>query len=127
MNQLLRLLCQAGLTFTEPRKRQDARDYVTDRIDDLTDNAARGYHRAVDRIERLYHVARGDDHRALYHVASFAIGLGVGVGTALLFAPASGSETRSAIARKGRDIQDEVRARVSRQVDRVSEAAARTA
>jgi hypothetical protein len=100
MNQFLRLLFGLGLTLTEPKQRHRIYDRVSDRLDDFADQATRTYENATDRIGRAYRSARGDDHPALAGAASFLIGVGVGVGAGLLFAPASGKETRDAIAEK---------------------------
>jgi hypothetical protein len=100
MNQFLRLLFGMGLALTEPRQRHRIYDRVTDKLDDFADQASRGYDAAVDRVERVYRSARGEDHRALASTASFLVGMGIGAGVGVLFAPARGKQTRDAIAEK---------------------------
>jgi len=102
MNQFLRLLFGMGLALTEPRQRHRIYDRVTDKLDDVADQASRGYDAVADRVERLYHEARGENTHVMAGATSFLIGVGVGVGAGLLFAPASGRETRDAIAGKAR-------------------------
>ncbi len=112
LKQFLRLLFGMGLLVTEPRQRRQIYDRVTSKLDDVADQASRGYDAATDRVERLYRSARGEDHRGLASAASFLIGVGIGAGAGLLFAPASGRETRDVIAGKGRDFQRSVRDRI---------------
>jgi hypothetical protein len=109
MNQFLRLLFGLGLAFTEPRQRHRIYDRVTDKLDDVADQASRGYDAVADRVERLYHEARGENDHLMAGATSFLIGMGVGVGAGLLFAPASGRETREAIAEKARAFRSDVR------------------
>jgi YtxH-like protein len=109
MNQFLRLLFGLGLALTEPRQRRRVYDRVTDKLEDVTEQASRGYEAAADRVERLYKAARGEDHRALAGATSFLIGVGVGVGAGILFAPASGRQTRDAIAEKVERFRGDVR------------------
>ena len=106
MNQFLRLLFGVGLLMTEPRERRRVYDRVTDQLDDVADQASRGYKAVADRVEHLYRTARGEDDRALSGAACFLIGAGIGAGAALLFAPASGQETRDTIAEKVREFQN---------------------
>ena len=55
-----------------------------------------------------------EDH-TLRNILSFAVGLGLGVGTGILFAPASGEEIRSAIGDSIQDISGQVKERLSTQ------------
>jgi len=109
MNQFLRILFGMGLMLTEPQQRHQMYNRVTDKLDDVADQALRGYEVATDRVKRAYRSARGDDTRVLASAGSFLIGVGVGVGAGLLLAPASGRETRENIAEKVRDFQSDVR------------------
>ncbi|HTA22970.1 MAG TPA: YtxH domain-containing protein [Terriglobales bacterium] len=109
MNQFLRLLFGVGLLMTEPRQRRRVYDRVTDPLDDVADQASRGYKAVADRVEHLYRTARGEDHRAKSGAASFLIGMGIGVSVGLLVAPASGRETRETIAGRVRGFQADVR------------------
>jgi YtxH-like protein len=109
MNQFLRLLFGAGLLMTEPRQRRRVYARVTDQLDDVADQASRGYKAVADRVEHLYRTVRGEDDRALSGAACFLIGAGIGAGAGLLLAPASGQETRDAIAKKVRGFQHNAR------------------
>jgi hypothetical protein len=109
MNQFLRLLFGMGLALTEPRQRRKIYDRVTDKLDDVADEASRGYDAVADRVGRLYHEARGENHDPMAGATSFLIGVGVGVGAGLIFAPASGRETRDAIAGKFQSFENHLR------------------
>lgn len=50
---------------------------------------------------------------------SFLLGLGVGVGLALLFAPMSGEETRNNLADRANDLKDSARESYEQNRDRV--------
>jgi len=122
LNQLLKLLLGLGVVLTEPRKRRRAQGWIGERVDDFTDEATKGYENAVDRIGRLYHSVRGDDNRVLTYAVSFLAGVGVGATAGLLLAPASGEETRAAIADKAEHFQNAVRERFSEASGRATSA-----
>jgi hypothetical protein len=88
----------------------------------MRDRVADGVDRAGDRMSDLRDRARdfypGEDH-TLRNILTFAAGVGVGVGAAILFAPASGEEIRNQIEEKVQGIGDRVR-------DRFSSAASQT-
>ncbi|MGH9497916.1 MAG: YtxH domain-containing protein [Terriglobales bacterium] len=109
MNQFLRLLLGMGIVLTEPKQRHRIYNRVSDRLEDFADQASRGYEHATDRIGRMYRSARGDESPALANAASFVIGMGVGVGAGMLFAPASGKKTREAIVEKVEHLQSNLR------------------
>ncbi|HEX8817309.1 MAG TPA: YtxH domain-containing protein [Terriglobales bacterium] len=92
------------------------RDRLADNLDDVNDRARDKYGDWKDQAKDLYETAsrrvsrirqdvtgNGDDHRVLNAAGAAVIGAGVGFGLALLFAPASGEETRNNIAQKVRD------------------------
>jgi YtxH-like protein len=109
MNQFLRLLFGVGLALTDTKQRHRIYDRVSDRLDDMADHASRSYENATDRVQRAYRSVRGEDHPVLAGTASFLVGVGVGVGAGLLFAPASGKQTRKAIVEKVERFQSDVR------------------
>ncbi len=105
MNKLIKSILKTAVYFLDQTDRvasglrdraSDTADYATDRLSDVRDQA-----------RELYHA---DDH-TLRHALVFAAGVGVGAGAAILFAPASGAETRNSIGEKVKDIGDRVRGR----------------
>ena len=107
MNNLIRSILKTAVFFLEQ----------TDRFtSDVRERVADGVERAADRVsdlrERAEDLYSGDDH-TVRNVLTFAAGVGVGIGAALLFAPASGEEIRGQIGDKVRDIGDRVRERFS--------------
>ena len=91
--------------------------------EDMRDRVAEGVDRAGDRVSDLRDRAQdyyaGEDH-TLRNVLTFAAGVGVGIGAAILLAPASGEEIRSQIGEKVQDIGDRVRDRFSSETRRAS-------
>jgi hypothetical protein len=88
--------------------------YVMDQSSDQVE-------RASDRVSDF--AARGrkafypeEDH-TLRSVLSFAAGLGVGIGAAVLLAPVSGAEMRNFIGEKVHDMRNKVRERFSEDRD----------
>ena len=104
MNKFLRSLLKAGVCLLEQSDRTatDIRDRVKARVEDLTDRAGEA-------------IGGQQDH-TVRNTISFAAGTALGIGVAILFAPASGEETRSAIAGKVRNVGDRVRERFSPEV-----------
>jgi hypothetical protein len=100
MKKLLKSLLQTGLYFLEQPER--AAEPVRERIKE-----------DVDQVGRRF---RGEDH-TLQYVLAFAAGVGVGLGVGMLTAPASGKESRSAIAGKVRDVGDRVKTHISGEGD----------
>jgi gas vesicle protein len=121
MKQLLKLLLGAGLLLTDADKRDKAAERIRDRVDDLKDTAKDKYEDAVDRLERVTDAVRGREPWTS-KAGSFLLGMGVGVGLGILFAPASGEETRSTIASRAEDIRDRVSEQAGNVKDRVREA-----
>jgi hypothetical protein len=109
-SNLLRLLLGAGLYVLDP-----LRDRLSDRLDDIGERAQGAYEGAADRISSMTDRIRGrqSDHWA--NVAWLLVGAGVGVGLGMLFAPASGEETRSNLSEKVQKAGDKVRERFSPQ------------
>jgi hypothetical protein len=107
MNNLIRSILKTAVYFLDQTDRftSDVRDRVNDGVDRATEQVAELREQAVD----LY---SGEDH-TVRNVLTFVAGVGVGVGAALLFAPASGEEIRGQISDKVHDIGDRVRERFS--------------
>ena len=92
MNKYLRLLLQTAACVMDQSAAQV--DRASDRVSEL-----------VDRGKKIIH---HEDHR-LRNVLSFAAGLGVGLGAAILFAPASGEATRGSITQQMQQIRARAR------------------
>jgi hypothetical protein len=94
--------------------------YLLDQAEDVADEVrgrvSHSVDRAGDRVSDLRDRARdlyvGEDH-TLRNVLTFAAGVGVGVVTAMLLAPASGDEIRGQIGEKVHDIGGRMRERFS--------------
>ena len=71
------------------------------------------YEDAAERFAKASRAIRGEDNPGLGNAVRLAAGIGVGIGLGLLFAPASGQDTRRAIAGSVRQFGDKVRKRVS--------------
>jgi hypothetical protein len=107
-NTLLKTLLGAGLYLLDP-----LRDRLANRMEDMSDKAQDTYDTAAERFDRATRAIRGEeDHHVFGTAAAFLIGIGVGVGVGLLFAPASGEETRSTIASRVQDVSDNISGRV---------------
>jgi gas vesicle protein len=81
-------------------------DRVADRTSEITDQAQRVVDSAASAIQPR------EDH-VLRNIVSFAAGVGIGVGAAVLLAPTSGEETRSSISDKVKEIGNRVKSRIS--------------
>jgi gas vesicle protein len=112
MNNLIRSILKTAVYFLEQTDRvaSDVRDRVSDTVN-----------RAADRVSDLHHQAQdlyeGEDH-TFRNALTFAAGVGVGVGAAILFAPASGKEIRNSIGEKVHDISGRVVGRFSSEARR---------
>jgi gas vesicle protein len=107
MNKLIRSILKTAVYFLDQTDRftSDVRERVADGVDRAAD-------RVSDLRERAEDLYSGDDH-TVRNALTFAAGVGVGIGAALLFAPASGEEIRGQIGDKVHDIRDRVRERFS--------------
>ena len=92
MNRTWKTLLRAGLNLLEQSDRatEPVREHIAD---------------TADLVRRKI---RGEDH-TLRYVLTFAAGVGVGLGLGLLTAPASGEESRSAIAGKMREVGEKAK------------------
>jgi hypothetical protein len=115
MNNLWKLLLGTALYVLEQsdQSTKKMRNRAADNISDIRDFAQDRYETASDRVSRASKALRGDDGQILGNVVSLVAGIGVGVGIGLIFAPASGEETRSAIADKVQDFGTKVKDRFS--------------
>ena len=115
MNSFLKLLLGTTLYVLEQsdKSTRKVRRRAADNLDDLRDLAQDKYAVASDRVSRASHALMGDDNRVLSNVLSLAAGVGIGIGIGLIFAPASGEETRGAIAGKVQVFGDKVKKQFS--------------
>jgi gas vesicle protein len=90
----------------------NVRDRVADQLDDVKDQAKRTYAAVADRVGDTTRSLRGENH-AVRNALVFAGGVGAGVALGVIFAPASGQNTRQAIVRRFEDVGSMVRDQVS--------------
>lgn len=102
MDKFLKLLLGTTLYLLEQsdKSTKKIRNRAADNIDDFRDFAQEKYETASDRVAKASRAIRGEDSEVLSNVLSLAAGIGIGIGIGLIFAPASGEETRSVIADK---------------------------
>jgi hypothetical protein len=114
MKKLLKTLLGTSLYLLQ---RSDGahkgRNRAANRIDNFRDAVQQKYEDAADRIAKASRTIRGEDNPALGNVVRLAGGIGVGIGLGLLFAPASGQDTRRAIAGSVQQFSNKIRKRVS--------------
>src|ERR1700690_959227 len=124
MKKLLKTLLGTSLYLLEQSDgAQNGRDRAAGRIDDFRDAVQRKYEDAADRVAKASRVIRGQHNYPLGTAVRLAAGVGVGIGLGLLFAPASGQDTRRAIAGGVQQFGDKVRKRVSSERARAAAAA----
>lgn len=107
MNDLIKSILKTAVYFLDQTNSftSNVKHRVSDTIDDASDRVSD----LRDRASDLY----GHEDHTLRNILTFAAGVGVGVGAAMLFAPASGEEFREQIGEKVQDIGDRVRSRFS--------------
>lgn len=91
---------------------QKGRNRAASSIDDFRDAVRQKYEDAADRVAKASRAIRGEDNPDLGNAVRLAAGIGVGIGLGLLFAPASGQDTRRAIAGSVQQFRSNVRKRV---------------
>ena len=111
MNKLIRSILKTAVYFLDQTDR-----FAGDLRDRVSDGAGRAAAQVSDRVSDLRdqaeELSEGPD-RTFRNVLTFAAGVGVGIGAAILFAPASGEEIRNSIGEKVHDIGGRVRDRFS--------------
>jgi hypothetical protein len=113
MKNFLKLMLGTSLYLLEQSDRpNNVRDRAARKIDDLRDVVQQKYEDAADRVAKASRAIRGEDNHALGNALRLAAGIGVGLGVGLLLAPASGQETRGAIAGGVQQFGNKVRKRV---------------
>ena len=107
MNKVLRTLLRAGLYFL------DESDRATAGLRDLRDKVGNITSRTREAV------GMEPDH-TMRDAVCFIAGVGLGVGMGMLFAPASGEETRELISDKVQEVGTRVRERFSEEMQRAS-------
>jgi gas vesicle protein len=87
----------------------NVRDRVADRFQDVKGQARDSYGVVSERVNNAARALRGDDGNAARSVLMFVGGVSAGVALGLIFAPASGEETRRAIAQRFEDLGSKAR------------------
>jgi hypothetical protein len=82
-------------------------------MDQTSDQVERASDRVSDFAARGRKVLYPEEDHTLRSVLSFAAGLGVGIGAAVLLAPVSGAEMRNFIGEKVHEMRNKVRERFS--------------
>ena len=115
MNKFLKLLLGTTLYVLEQsdQSTRKIRNRAADNIDDLRDMAQDKYATASDRVSRASQALLGEEAMLSGISLSLAAGVGIRVGIGLIFAPASGEETRSAIADKVQVVGERVKKQFS--------------
>jgi gas vesicle protein len=115
MNKFLKLLLGTTLYVLEQsdKSTRKVRNRAADNFEDLRDLAQEKYATASDRVSRASNALMGDDSHVLGNVLSLVAGIGIGVGIGLIVAPASGEETRGAIADRVQVFGDKVKKQFS--------------
>jgi len=88
---------------------ENTRDRIADRYSDARDQARDSYGVMADRVNNAARALRGEDTSGVKNVLMFVGGVGAGVALGLMFAPASGDETRRAIAQRFEGIGSKIR------------------
>lgn len=107
MNKLLKSVLKTVVYLME--QTENVADDMRERVSDTVDRASDRVSDLRDRAQDYY----GEEDHTLRNVLTFAAGVGVGLGAAMLFAPASGEELRGQLGDKVQDISDRVRDKFS--------------
>jgi hypothetical protein len=108
VNRLVKSLLRTGMFLLDQSDQAtaDVRDRFRDGIDEISDRTRR--------------VMRSQQSHFMRDALTFAAGVTVGIGVGMLFAPASGEETRNTIADKAQDVSNKVRDRFAAESERAA-------
>jgi gas vesicle protein len=102
----VRLAAKLSLLFTDPKLRdtisgqlKDSLDGMKERVEDVNDRVSSTYEDTADRLTAARTALQGQSSWPS-RTAGFLLGVGIGAGLGILFALASGSETREAVRDK---------------------------
>jgi gas vesicle protein len=82
----------------------NVRDRVSDRFGDVRSRAGDTYDTVSERVSSAARALRGENGGVARSAMMFAGGLGAGLALGVIFAPASGEETRRAIVERIEDL-----------------------
>jgi gas vesicle protein len=91
-----RFAMKIGLLLTDAKLWADMSDQLRERASDVGDGMRERYEDTADRLRDARMALQGRN-QWLTPTATFLGGVGIGVGLGLLFAPASGEETRATL------------------------------
>ena len=111
MKNFLKLLLGTGLLILDhpDRAKKAVVDGAGDRLNDLRDLAQDKCESIASGLSSAFR--HNEENRYLRNTAGLLAGLGVGVGLGMLFAPASGKQTRSRLSAKVEEFAGEVQER----------------
>jgi hypothetical protein len=107
LKKVLRSVLKTAVDLLEQSERVSGR---------MRDGVNEGIDRAGGRLSDLRHQAMdlyGHEDHTVRNVVSLVAGVGVGIGLAILFAPASGEQVRNSITERVQAVGDRVREGVS--------------
>jgi hypothetical protein len=107
-----------GLIFTDPKVRSVIGDRLKDRANSLSDTISDRYDEAFDRVEAAGDALQGKSVWPSRMVALF-LGIGIGTGIGMVFAPKAGSDTRQAIRDRAVDMKNKAVHSASSATERV--------
>lgn len=108
IKQWARLALKCGLMLTDAKLWSQINDHLGERVEDVNDTMRQKYDEASDRVHAAHNAMMGRSNDWIAPAAGFVGGIGLGLGLGLLFAPASGAETRASIRDKAMDLKDRV-------------------
>lgn len=117
--KILKVMLGTGLFLMETNR---VGNRVRGRVKDLSETARDKYSDLMDRVDDISDSLSGR-RDYVTPIGSFLVGMGIGAGLGLLFAPASGEETRSAIWDQASQIKNRVADRAADLRDRASDRA----
>jgi hypothetical protein len=121
-----RLAASLGVLLSQPGVRAKIGELLQDRMKSGTTRVGETYEDAAHRVGAAADALRGRGDRTEWPTRAmiFVAGLGVGAGIAIVLAPTSGRETRSAIRNRAVNFKDTVVESASTMIGRTTKSAA---